>query len=49
MTPADWDRESYCTVNRCHQPATHERLDDFTDDGTPIVALVCCQHAQEPT
>ena len=49
---ADWDMESYCCHDGCHQPATHERLADVLDDQfgdrddfTPCYELVCCRHA----
>lgn len=29
----------------CGRAATHERFEDIAEDGTPIVALVCCLHA----
>lgn len=41
MTP---DEDVLC-ADGCGRVATDERLDDFTSDGTPIVGLVCVQHA----
>lgn len=43
MTP---DEDVRC-VEGCGRVATCERLDDFTSDGTPIVGLVCVEHARE--
>lgn len=45
--PCDWDHESFCVVEGCRAPAVHRRLDSMTDDGVPVVLMVCCEHARE--
>lgn len=45
--PCDWDHESYCCVDGCHNPATHELLDGMIDDH-PLYEMVCCRHAAKP-
>jgi hypothetical protein len=42
-TPCDWDYESYCTADGCHNPATHQNLVAMMVD--PIYEMVCCEHA----
>lgn len=46
MSPCDWDQESYCVEDGCHQPATHRRLDSMAGD-SPVYDMVCCRHAQQ--
>lgn len=42
--PCDWDGESHCMEDDCHQRATHRRfLGAIGED--EIVELVCCEHA----
>lgn len=43
----DTDRE-ICTEPGCEAPATHQRFECATLDGTPIVVLVCRQHGDTP-
>lgn len=43
--PGDWDGESYCIIDGCHEPATHERLVGMAGDAE-VVELVCCEHAR---
>lgn len=41
---AEMDALPLCAQG-CGRVATHERFEDATADGTPIVALVCHRHA----
>ena len=43
-TPVDWDQESYCIHDGCHNPATHQDLDSMAGD-MPVYEMVCCEHA----
>ena len=43
--PIDWDGTVYCIEPGCGQPAIHERLVGMMGE-TPVVELVCCQHAR---
>lgn len=45
VTACDWDHESFCAYEHCDQPATHSYAYALTDDGTPVVELLCCYHA----
>lgn len=45
--PADWDFESYCTVEGCMNPATHRVLDAMLGE-YPWFEMVCCEHAAVP-
>jgi hypothetical protein len=38
--------EEVCIEPGCQRPATHERFEDATSDGTPIVELACRRHGE---
>lgn len=40
--------EEVCCEPGCFRPATHQRPDSVTSNGTPIVELVCRRHGRIP-
>lgn len=47
MSLCDWDGESFCWADGCTNPATQSRPYALTDDGVPVVEMLCPDHATE--